>query len=91
MKIARVIPISKNKNEFKNYRPIIILPQFSKILEKLFEKRLNKYIEKLRSLSDNQHGFMEGYSTAMALTDQVDNIVTAIDKKITHIINILRP
>ena len=28
MKIARFMPIFKNKNEFKNYRPISILSQF---------------------------------------------------------------
>ena len=88
MKIARVMPIFKNKNEFKNYRPISILSQFSKIIEKLFEKKFNKYIEKFTLLSDNQYSFREGYSTAMALTDLVDNIATAIDKKNTHNINI---
>ena len=36
MKIARVIPLFKtgNTKEFSNYRPISLLPQFSKILEK---------------------------------------------------------
>ena len=40
---------------------------------------------------DNQSGFREGYSTAMVLPHLVDNIATAIDKKITHGINICRP
>ena len=42
MKIAKIIPIFKNgqKTEFTNYRPISILSQFSKILEKLFNLRL---------------------------------------------------
>ena len=42
MKIAKIIPIFKNgqKTEFINYRPISILSQFSKILEKLFNLRL---------------------------------------------------
>ena len=60
-------------------------------MEKLFEKRSNKYIEKFKLLSDNQYGFREGYSTAMALIDLVDKIATAIDKKITHNINIFTP
>ena len=42
MKIARVIPIFKTGDvqEFSNYRPISILPQFSKILDKIFHSRL---------------------------------------------------
>ena len=37
MNIARVMPIFKsgNKHNFGNYRPISILPAFSKILEKV--------------------------------------------------------
>ena len=41
MKVARVIPIFKNgeKTSFNNYRPISILPVFSKILEKKLLQR----------------------------------------------------
>ena len=37
LKTARVTPVFKagNKNEVKNYRPISILPCFSKILERI--------------------------------------------------------
>ena len=44
MKIAKIIPIYKSghKNLISNYRPIFLLSQFSKILEKLFEKKGNK-------------------------------------------------
>ena len=48
MKVAKVIPIHKSgeKNVFNNYRPVSILSQFSKILERLFCNRLENYIEK---------------------------------------------
>ena len=44
MKIAKVIPIFKSglKDSSTNYRPVSLLPQFSKISEKLFNNRLNK-------------------------------------------------
>jgi len=46
MKIAKVILIYKNgdTHSFSNYRPISLLSQFSKILEKLFEIRLDSFI-----------------------------------------------
>uniref|UniRef100_A0A1A8FIK2 Helentron 4 helitron-like transposon replicase/helicase/endonuclease n=1 Tax=Nothobranchius korthausae TaxID=1143690 RepID=A0A1A8FIK2_9TELE len=42
MKMTKVIPIFKtgNKHSMENYRPIAIIPQFSKILEKLFVNQL---------------------------------------------------
>ena len=48
MKIAKVVPIFKagDKSSFNNYRPISLLPQFSKIVEKLFNARLDAFIEK---------------------------------------------
>ena len=44
MKIAKVIPLFKNENksDFSNYRPISLLSQFSKILEKIFNERLKQ-------------------------------------------------
>ena len=46
MKIAKVIPIFKTgeKNVFTNFRPVSRLLQFSKILEKLFNRLDNCFI-----------------------------------------------
>ena len=48
MKIAKVIPIfnSGEKDVFTNYIHISLLPQFSKILEKLYSDRLYIFLFK---------------------------------------------
>ena len=46
-----------DKDSFENYRPISMLPQFSKVLEKLFENRLINFVVKNNVLNDNQYGF----------------------------------
>ena len=46
LKIACVVPLFKagDKSIFSNYRPISVLPAFSKILEKLVYNRLIDYL-----------------------------------------------
>ena len=81
MKIAKVLPVHKNgaKNEFNNYRPISLLPQFSKILEKLFDLRMEKFVNKHNILHDCQFGFRAGRSPNMALLSLIENITTSLD------------
>ena len=81
MKIAKIIPIFKNgqKTEFTNYRPISILSQFSKILEKLFNLRLEQFLDANKILSDSQYGFRPGMSTVHAAAELVEQIASAID------------
>ena len=83
MKIAKIIPLFKSgdKTKFTNYRPVALLPQFSKILEKLFCKRLNDFIDKNTLLSESQFGFRANRSTSLAILDLVEEISTALDNK----------
>ena len=83
MKTAKVIPIFKNgnKHNFCNYRPISLLPQFSKILETLFVHRLEDFTEKQHLLSDRQYGFRSNRSTTMAVMELIDNISTNTENK----------
>ena len=89
MKVAKVIPIHKSgeKNVFNNYRPVSILSQFSKILERLFCNRLENYIEKNEILNDSQYGFRNHRSTAIAIIDLIEYVTTTLDKK-KHVMGI---
>ena len=81
LKIAKVIPIFKadDNKKFSNYRPISILPIFSKILERVIYTRLVEYFTKHNILSENQFGFRKNRSTFMAVLDLIDNLSNSID------------
>ena len=83
MKVAKVVPLYKSgsHNHFTNYRPVSLLPQFSKVLEKLFDVRLQKFIEKYSVLHDSQYGFRSNRSTSLALMELIEEICTEIDNK----------
>ena len=85
MKISRIVPIFKagDKSSLNNYRPISILPQFSKLLEKLFENRLLSFVEKKNVLNDNQYGFRQNRSTTIALFDLSQKVSTFLDNKLS--------
>ena len=80
MKVALVTPVYKasEENIYSNYRPISVLPCFSKILEKLMYKRLIDYIHKNGILTDCQYGFRSNVSTNYAIIELVDKIRKAI-------------
>ena len=71
MKIARMVPLFKADDQslFTNYRPISVLPSFSKFLERIIYNRLYDYLTNLHILCDNQFGFRKNYSTTLALID----------------------
>ena len=59
MKIAKVSPIFKkgDKSILSNYRPISVLPCFSKILERIMFNRLYIYLAENNILFNKQFGF----------------------------------
>ena len=81
LKIAKVCPIFKNgeKNLLSNYRPISILPSFSKIFEKLVATRLLSFLDSSNLIAKCQYGFRKNYSSYMALLDVYDKISSALD------------
>ncbi len=77
-----VIPLYKagERNVFSNYRPISLLSQFSKILEKLFNERLDKCIDKCNVLNNSQYGF-RNKRVNYALINLVEEISSSLDAK----------
>ena len=59
LKIANVVPIFKSGDEmvFSNYRPVSVLPVFSKLLERLMYNRLISFINENKLLYDYQFDF----------------------------------
>ena len=82
-KIAKVVPILKNgsSEDVNNYRPISLLPTFSKIMEKLVASRLSTYLELHSILYPNQFGFRSGYSTSHSLISITEGIKNTLDKR----------
>ena len=87
IKIAKVIPIHKSgqKDVVSNYRPVSVLPAFSKIFERLVYKRMTSFISINNILYSNQYGFRENHSTYMAALKFVDDVSFNLDKKISTV------
>ena len=80
-KIARVIPVYKNKGEknlFTNYRPISLLPIFSKIIEKLVYNKIFHFLVRYGILFKSQYGFRKGHNTTHATLDFLKTIENAM-------------
>ena len=69
LKVAKVTPIYKadNSSNISNYRPISVLPCFSKMLERIMYNHLQKYLKDQNILYGKQFGFRTGHSTEHAI------------------------
>jgi len=83
LKIANVCHVFKNghKSHISNYRPITVLPSFSKVFEKIVYNRLIGYLTNCNVLINYQFDFHNKYSTTNAVLELVDKILDAIDNK----------
>lgn len=75
------MPLKKKPNVdsgvLTNYRPISLLP--AKMLEKIVQRQLAKFIESHNILHDTQSGFRAGFSTETALLEVADSVRIAVD------------
>ena len=68
LELANITPVYKkgSKNSKENYRPVIILPNISKIYERCFFKPISNYFENIIS------NFFQGRSQCTILPDIYD-------------------
>ena len=80
-KTSVITPIFKsgNKKQITNYRPISVINNFSKILEKALKERLVKFFEINNILSHRQFGFIESMSTNDALYEIISEITNNLN------------
>lgn len=77
MQIGKVLSLFKkgDRTDISNYRPISILPLFSKCLEKLIFRRLSTFLESKNLITQCQFAFRRGMSTQLALLEQKEFIL----------------
>ena len=83
LQIAKVVPVHKkdSKLDFSNYRPISLLSNLDKILEKLMYTRIFKFFSSNNLFCPLQFGFRQTYSTGHALISLTETIRKYLDKE----------
>ena len=82
LKLAKVIPVHKkdSKLDFSNYRPISLLSNLDKLLEKLKCTRIVKFFNNNNLFYLLQFGFRQNYSTTHALISLTEKIGKYLDE-----------
>ena len=82
LKIAKVTPIFKSGDttSLGNYRPISVLPIFSKILERIMYNRIYNFLTKNNLLFPRQFGFQKNTSTEHAIIQLIGDIQKSFSK-----------
>ena len=81
LKLAIVVPVYKkgDNTNIENYRPISLLPSFSKIFEHVMCKRIMEFMTEDELLKDCQHGFIRGRSTHTAIFQFTKQILESLE------------
>ena len=81
-KIARVTPVYKKSGDpadVSNYRPISVISNISKILEKLVKVQLMHHLTKFKLLSSTQFAYIKGKSTQLAIHTVTERFLQNIE------------
>ena len=80
-KQAIVKPLPKNINPscVSDYRPISLLPAFSKVIEKLIAKQMIEYLKETNYFDNLQSAYKPSHSTVTALLNVTDDIYECLE------------
>ena len=83
LKISKTVPIFKKGSHhlISNYRPISLLSNLNKILEKLMCNRTYDFLDRFNCIYNLQFGFRKKYSVNHALIKITESIRSALDNK----------
>lgn len=83
LKLSRICPIFKKgpKNKPDSYRPISVIPVFSKIIEIIVYNQLILHLENNNYLSLSQFGFRKGRCTFDAIDSLIKEILDGFEKR----------
>lgn len=81
LKLAKVVPIHKNGDidNVNNYRPISLLPIFSKIVEKILCQQMISYLETNNLFNNSQFGYRSRKSTTAAILEFLRIVTEGIE------------
>ena len=84
LKVAKVTALHKggDQSNVDNFRPISILSQINKVIEKLIHKRLVSFLIKYKILSDQQFGFRKKHNTSHSISCLYEKLIHNIEKKL---------
>ena len=87
--IVKPIPKISNPSKASDYRPISLLPAFSKISEKIAAKQMTDFLEEHKLLDHLQCAYKRGHSTTTALLNVSDSIFQAMDESEVILLTLL--
>ena len=83
LKLAKITPIFKTSDSslLKNYRPISLLPAFSKVYEKVMYMKILNFLNCQNLFYKHQYGFRPKHSTVHPIIHLLNECATGINSK----------
>ena len=81
-KKSKIIPLHKKDDQLnpKNYRPVAIIPIFSKILERVVFNQIIEYLAANKLIHPNHHAYRSEHNTTTALIQLYDVWIEALEE-----------